>query len=265
MGQRPIDPRGTPAIGLAAILRKCIVGWLDHGRPAGRQSKSGQGRKAGTARAGAPARRPGTRDTQARFGQSFSQIIAVLMRDQNSRTCRSPICNGWSCSGDGGAVPGWRTCRHLPAPGEPKPDEKSGYSSPSPSPLGPGLAADRQGAVGKSRQARAPAPPIRASGNIVWLMAVAGDRRAIPKFLEQLKEKEFKGQEVKMRANAAATAKWSSRRSEPGFSGLPATLADGRARGSVPERPSTKSSSTVWRSGSPASGCAQHLLKSWVR
>jgi hypothetical protein len=33
-------------------------------------------------------------------------------------------------------------------------------------------------------------------------MAVAGDRRAIPKFLEQLKEKEFKGQEVKMRANA---------------------------------------------------------------
>jgi hemolysin-activating ACP:hemolysin acyltransferase len=41
-----------------------------------------------------------------------------------------------------------------------------------------------------------------ASGDIIWLMAVAGDRRAIPKFLEQLKEKEFKGQEVKMRANA---------------------------------------------------------------
>jgi hemolysin-activating ACP:hemolysin acyltransferase len=41
-----------------------------------------------------------------------------------------------------------------------------------------------------------------ASGDKIWLMAVAGDRRAIPKFLEQLKEKEFKGQEVKMRTNA---------------------------------------------------------------
>src|SRR5262249_59046064 len=42
-----------------------------------------------------------------------------------------------------------------------------------------------------------------ASGDKIWLMAVAGDRRAIPKFLEQLKEREFKGQDVKMRANAA--------------------------------------------------------------
>jgi hypothetical protein len=41
-----------------------------------------------------------------------------------------------------------------------------------------------------------------ASSHIVWLMAVAGDRRAIPKFLEQLKEKEFKDREVKMRVNA---------------------------------------------------------------
>ena len=38
-----------------------------------------------------------------------------------------------------------------------------------------------------------------ASGDKVWLMAVAGDQRAVPKFLKQLAETEFKGQHVKMR------------------------------------------------------------------
>ena len=38
-----------------------------------------------------------------------------------------------------------------------------------------------------------------ASGDNVWLMAVAGDRRAIPKFIDQLAATEFKGQRVKMR------------------------------------------------------------------
>jgi cytolysin-activating lysine-acyltransferase len=38
-----------------------------------------------------------------------------------------------------------------------------------------------------------------ASGDNAWLMAVAGDKRAVPKFLEQLAKTEFKGQRVKMR------------------------------------------------------------------
>ena len=37
------------------------------------------------------------------------------------------------------------------------------------------------------------------SGNNLWLMAVAGDRRAVPKFLEQLVEKDFKGRQMRMR------------------------------------------------------------------
>jgi hypothetical protein len=37
------------------------------------------------------------------------------------------------------------------------------------------------------------------SGNIPWLMAVAGDRRAMPAFLNQLQENEFKGKQVKLR------------------------------------------------------------------
>jgi hemolysin-activating ACP:hemolysin acyltransferase len=38
-----------------------------------------------------------------------------------------------------------------------------------------------------------------ASGEHVWLMAVAGDRRIVPKLLEQLAKDEFKGQRVKTR------------------------------------------------------------------
>ena len=38
-----------------------------------------------------------------------------------------------------------------------------------------------------------------ASGDNVWMVAVAGDQRAVPKFLDQLAKTEFKGQHVKMR------------------------------------------------------------------
>lgn len=37
------------------------------------------------------------------------------------------------------------------------------------------------------------------SGNIKWLIAVAGDKRVLPKFLQQLKQSDFKGQTVKIR------------------------------------------------------------------
>ncbi len=42
-----------------------------------------------------------------------------------------------------------------------------------------------------------------ASGDKIWLMAAAGDPRAVPTFLKQLEEAEFKGQEVKMRARGS--------------------------------------------------------------
>ena len=37
------------------------------------------------------------------------------------------------------------------------------------------------------------------SGSKIWLIVVGGDRRAIPKFLEQLLKRDFQGQPVKMR------------------------------------------------------------------
>ena len=40
-----------------------------------------------------------------------------------------------------------------------------------------------------------------ATGDIVWLVALAGDRRALPKFLARLRATEFKGRQVKLRTN----------------------------------------------------------------
>jgi cytolysin-activating lysine-acyltransferase len=162
---------------------------------------NGDGARGGAA---ARARRP-AEARQARFGQSFSQVIAVLMRDQNFRNMRIADLE-WLVLPP--IMAGQFGLAHMPAP--PRPGEK------------PRPAADKGGVlvpVAVALWARVSPQidkglsenldkPVRlranqwASGDIVWLMAVAGDRRAIPKFLEQLKEKEFKGQAVKMRANA---------------------------------------------------------------
>ena len=59
-------------------------------------------------------------------------------------------------------------------------------------------AVDKQLSEGLDKTVRL-GPGDWASGDNVWLMAVAGDRRAIPKFIDQLAKTEFKGQRVKMR------------------------------------------------------------------
>jgi hemolysin-activating ACP:hemolysin acyltransferase len=41
------------------------------------------------------------------------------------------------------------------------------------------------------------------SGDSTWLMTLAGHPRAVPEFLKQLRENEFKGQRVKMRLRGA--------------------------------------------------------------
>jgi cytolysin-activating lysine-acyltransferase len=141
---------------------------------------------------------------QARFGQSFSQIIGVLMRDQNFRNMRIADLE-WLVLPP--VMAGQFRLAHMPAPprpGEqPKAPDKGGILVPVAVALWARVSPQIDKGLSENLD-----KPVRlranqwASGNIVWLMAVAGDRRAIPKFLEQLKEKEFKGQEVKMRANA---------------------------------------------------------------
>jgi cytolysin-activating lysine-acyltransferase len=168
------------------------------------KSKAAKGGNGDGAR-GAPARTRRPAETrQARFGQSFSQIIAVLMRDQNFKNMRIADLE-WLVLPP--VMAGQFRLAHMPAPprpGEkPKSDEKSGVLVPVAVALWARVSPQIDKGLSENLD-----KPVRlrtnqwASGNIIWLMAVAGDRRAIPKFLEQLKEKEFKGQEVKMRANA---------------------------------------------------------------
>jgi cytolysin-activating lysine-acyltransferase len=141
---------------------------------------------------------------QARFGQSFAQIMAVLMRDQNFKNMRIADLE-WLVLPP--IMAGQFRLAHMPAPprpGEPpRPADKGGMLIPVAVALWATVSPQIDKALSENLD-----KPIRlktsqwASGNIIWLMAVAGDRRAIPKFLEQLKEKEFKGQDVKMRVNA---------------------------------------------------------------
>ena len=172
---------------------------VDQREKSGKAAKAPDGNGANEARA----RRPGDA-RQARFGQTFSQVVAVLMRDQNFRNMRIADLE-WLVLPP--IMAGQFRLAHMPAPprpGEPaKPADKGGVLLPVAVALWARVSAQIDKGLMENLD-----KPIRlrtnqwASGDKIWLMAVAGDRRAIPKFLEQLKEKEFKGQEVKMRTNA---------------------------------------------------------------
>src|SRR5262245_42827458 len=91
------------------------------------KSGNGEGARGG---ASARARRP-AETRQARFGQSFSQVIAVLMRDQNFRNMRIADLE-WLVLPP--IMAGQFRLAHMPAPprpGEkPKPDDKGGVLVP---------------------------------------------------------------------------------------------------------------------------------------
>ena len=146
---------------------------------------------AGAARPRSPPR-PGAREArQPRFARSFAQVVAVLMRDPNFRTM--PLADlEWLVLPAVAAgqfrlaeAPACSVRQGMPAEG--KPADK------------PGRAARwcrRPWRCGRACRARStrrwPAAWTRrcgsspgqwASGDIVWLMAVAGHRRAVPKLI----------------------------------------------------------------------------------
>ena len=138
---------------------------------------------------------------QARFAQTFANIVAVLMRDPNFRNLRladlewlvlPPVMAGQ-----------FRLAHVQPQPEGGKPQQGGGYV-----PVAVALWArvspniDKGLSENLDKQVRLQ-PNQWASGDILWLMAAAGDQRAVPKFLEQLQETEFKGKEVKLRARGA--------------------------------------------------------------
>lgn len=137
---------------------------------------------------------------QARMANAFSQVVAVLMRDTNFRNLKigdlewlviPPIMAGQFRLG------------HAARPGDEK-MRQAGVRIPVAVALWARVSAQIDKAfsedLDKPMQLR---PNQWASGDHVWIMATAGDRRAIPHFLNELAQSVFKDQPVKMRTRGA--------------------------------------------------------------
>lgn len=141
---------------------------------------------------------------QERFARTFANVVAVLMRDPGFRNLPlaelewlvlPPIMSGQ-----------WRLAQST----APTPAGKSGAKAQSSHvvPVAVALWASVSAEI-DTRLANSLDKPLTlkpnewASGDNLWMIAVAGDPRAVPKFLKQLAETQFKGRQVKLRANGA--------------------------------------------------------------
>ena len=134
---------------------------------------------------------------QMRLAQSFSQVVAVLMRDPNYRAL--PIGDlEWL------ALPplmaGQFRIGQTRAGGGKAQGEQDGILLPVTVALWASVSDEIDAKLSgmHDRQVRLK-PDQWASGKNLWLMAVGGDPRMVPRFLAQLQGREFKGQTVKIR------------------------------------------------------------------
>jgi cytolysin-activating lysine-acyltransferase len=185
-----------------------------------RQPQASAGNRAGGPRPQVAAAGTATRPRDARqlrLGQSFAQVVAVLMRDRNFRQMRLADLE-WLVLPP--LIAGQFRLAQMPAP------QRGPAGSSQAGTQGGTLASDHKGDRGKDGGMLVPVgvalwarvssaidkqlsenldKVVRlgsgdwASGEHVWLMAVGGDRRIVPKLLDQLAKDEFKGQRVKMR------------------------------------------------------------------
>ena len=138
---------------------------------------------------------------QARSAQRFSQILAVMMRDTTFRNIRLtdlewlvlPPLIAEQC-----AV-GYAT--KATADGK---TEVKGVAMPVAMALWARVSANVDKVLSENldKSIRLKASDWT-SGDIWWLVATAGDARVLPHFIKQLREKEFKGKQVKMRVRDA--------------------------------------------------------------
>jgi cytolysin-activating lysine-acyltransferase len=164
-------------------------------------------------RVAAAASRP-TAGRHRGFAESFAQIVAVLMRDRNFRTLTladlewlvlppviagqfalahasmqpsSAKSNNGTNNSNNGATNGAKT-------------QDGHILVPVAVALWARVTANLDKALSENLD-----KPLRlnagdwVSGDNLWLIALAGDRRAVPKFLDRLSEKDFKGRQLKMR------------------------------------------------------------------
>jgi cytolysin-activating lysine-acyltransferase len=138
---------------------------------------------------------------QVRFAQSFAQVVAVLMRDANFRQMRLADLE-WLVLPP--VMAGQFTLAQAPAPVGRLKGKDGGREGGVLVPVAVALWARVSDAIDKTLSENLD-KPVRlgpadwASGDNVWLMAVAGDQRAVPRFIDELAKGEFKGQRVKMR------------------------------------------------------------------
>lgn len=130
------------------------------------------------------------------MAQAFAQVVAVLMRDANFRNLRvgdlewlvlPPILAGQFKLG------------HAARPAEEK-VRQPGVRIPITVALWARVSADIDKRFSEERDKPMQLRPNQwASGDHIWIMATAGDRRAMPHFLKEMAQTVFKDQQVKMR------------------------------------------------------------------
>ena len=134
---------------------------------------------------------------QANLGQSFAQIVAVLMRDAHYKNLKiadlEPLVMPPLMAGQFKLAHG---TRHVDAAKE----KQAALAFPVGVALWARVSAQADKALSESLDKQVWLRPAEwTSGDIVWLMAVAGYPRTLPEFMKQLAATEFKGQQVKMR------------------------------------------------------------------
>lgn len=146
--------------------------------------------------------RPGDAQ-QSRMAQTFAQIVAVLMRDTGYRNLRlsdlewlvlPPVIAGQFRLAHATTQPAKKQLDAVgkaPLGGTFVPVAVAVWARVSPE-----IEKALSGNLDKQVRLR---PSDWASGDNMWLMAAAGHPRAVPEFLKQLQENEFKGKQVKMR------------------------------------------------------------------
>jgi hemolysin-activating ACP:hemolysin acyltransferase len=157
----------------------------------------------GAAAAAKPAVRP-REARQARFAQAFAQVVAVLMRDRNFRSM--PLADlEWLVLP--AVMSGQFRLGQVPSPlgrGKEGIGKEGGVLVPVAVALWARVSAEIDAALSRDLD-----KPVElkahqwASGDHVWLVAVAGDRRAVPQLVEQLAKTALKGQRIKMRVQGA--------------------------------------------------------------
>jgi cytolysin-activating lysine-acyltransferase len=138
---------------------------------------------------------------QARFARSFTQIVAVLMRDRNFGSM--PLADlEWLVLPP--VMAGQFKLAQAPAPLGGGKAREGGVLVPVAVALWARVSDGIDKALSDNLDKAVRLKPSQwASGDNIWLVAAAGDRRAVPKLIDQLANTELKGQRIKMRVRGA--------------------------------------------------------------